>query len=359
MDAIEERRRQRELEKQRIQELLEQYRGVWVYIEKKDDDIHPVSLELLGAGRKLADKLGTELAGVFIGEQLSHLTDKVISYGADKVYTFDDGIYSDYRTEPYMKAFIYLSEKYKPEICLFGSTTNGKDLASAVATDLKAGLTADTTVLDVNVEDRLLEASRPAFGGNIMATILCKTARPQMATVRPRVMKANDPDPARTGEVVAEKLQVTEDEIKTKVVKIVKDLGKKVNLEEADIIVAGGKGLVDAKGFALVQELADVLGATVGASRDAVEAGWIGHEYQIGQTGVTVMPKIYIAIGISGAVQHTVGMQNSGTIIAINNDPEAPIFNFASHGIVGDAFEIVPKMIEELKSRMNGEVQHV
>lgn len=359
MEAIEERRRQRELEKQRIKEMLEQYRGIWVYIEKKDDDIHPVSLELLGAGRRLADKLGAELSGVFIGHDLKGLTDKVIHYGADKVYCLDHEIYKNYRTEPFMKAFITITDKYKPEICLFGSTTNGKDLASAVATDLKAGLTADTTVLDVNVEERLLEASRPAFGGNIMATILCKTARPQMATVRPKVMKAMDPDTSRTGEVIHEFVDISEGEIKTKVVKIVKDLEKKVNLEEADIIVAGGKGLGDAKGFELVHQLADVLGATVGASRDAVEAGWIGHEYQIGQTGVTVMPKIYIAIGISGAVQHTVGMQNSGTIIAINNDPDAPIFNFASHGIVGDAFEIVPKLIEELKSRVYGEVQHV
>lgn len=359
MEAIEERRRQRELEKQRLQELLNNYRGVWVYIEKKGDDIHPVSLELLGAGRKLADKLGTPLAGVLIGEHLHPLTQKVISYGADIVYTFDDPIYDEYRTEPFMKAFIYLADKYKPEICLFGSTTNGKDLASAVATDLKAGLTADTTVLDVNVEERLLEASRPAFGGNIMATILCKTARPQMATVRPRVMKALEPDPTRSGNVIPESIDLSEDEIKTKVVRIVKDLNRKVNLEEADIIVAGGKGLGDAKGFMLVHELAEVLGATVGASRDVVEAGWIDHSHQVGQTGVTVVPKIYIAIGISGAVQHTVGMQNSGMIIAINSDPDAPIFNFAHYGIVGDAFEIVPKLIQELQTRVYGEVQHV
>lgn len=360
MDAIEERRRQRELEKQRLQELLSQYRGVWVYIEKKGEDIHPVSLELLGAGRKLADKLEVELAGVLIGDHIGALTQKVISYGADIVYTFDDPIYELYRTEPYMKSFIYLADKYKPEICLFGSTTNGKDLASAVATDLKAGLTADTTILDVNVEDRLLEASRPAFGGNIMATILCKTARPQMATVRPRVMKALEPDSTRTGKVIAESINITEGEIKTKVVEIVRDIEqKKVNLDEADIIVAGGKGLGDAKGFMLVHQLAEALGATVGASRDAVEAGWIEHAHQVGQTGVTVTPKIYIAIGISGAVQHTVGMQNAGMIIAINKDPDAPIFNFAHHGIVGDAFEIVPKLIGELRAKVNAEVQHV
>lgn len=359
MDAIEERRRQRELEKQRLKELLEQYRGVWVYIEQRGDDIHPVSLELLGAGRKLADKLEVDLCGVLIGYNLGDLANKAIAYGADKVYTFDDVIFSNYRTEPYMKAFLYLAEKYKPEICLFGSTTNGKDLASAVATDLSAGLTADTTVLDVNVEERLLEASRPAFGGNIMATILCKTARPQMATVRPRVMKALEPDYTRTGTIIAESVQISEDEIKTKVIEIVKNVQKKVNLEEADIIVAGGKGLGDEKGFALVHQLAEVLGASVGASRDAVEAGWISHAHQIGQTGVTVTPKIYIAIGISGAVQHIVGMQNSGTIIAINKDPNAPIFNYAHYGIVGDAFEIVPKLIEELKAKVHREVQHV
>jgi len=359
MEAIEERRRQRELEKQRLLEALSQYRGVWVFIEQRGESIHPVSLELLGAGRKLADKLGIELSGVLIGDQVRPLAETAIAYGADQVYLIDQPIFREYRSETFMKAFVHVAEKYKPEICLFGSTINGKDLASAVATDLKAGLTADTTVLDVNVEERLLEASRPAFGGNIMATILCKTARPQMATVRPRVMRALDPDYSRTGKIIEERVEIDETQIKTKIIEIVKEVQEKANLEEADIIVAGGKGLGDAKGFQLVHQLAEVLGASVGASRDAVEAGWISHAHQVGQTGVTVTPKIYIAIGISGAVQHTVGMQNSGTIIAINKDPNAPIFNFATLGIVGDAFEVVPKLIEEIKANLYKEVQHV
>jgi electron transfer flavoprotein alpha subunit len=358
MDAMEERKRQRELEKQRLQELLSAYRGVWVFIEQQQGKILPVSLELLGAGRKLADKLGVELAGVLIGDQVGDLPKTAFAYGADVMYVMDQPIFSHYRSETFMKAFVYLAEKYKPEIVLFGATVNGKDLASAVATDLKTGLTADTTVLDVDVEERLLEASRPAFGGNIMATILCKTERPQMATVRPRVLKAPEPDFTRTGRVVEEFLDIHEEEIKTKVIEVVKDLNKKVNLEEADIIVAGGKGLGDEKGFQLVHQLAEVLGASVGASRDVVEAGWISHAHQIGQTGVTVTPKIYIAIGISGAVQHIVGCQNSGMIIAINKDPNAPIFDIATYGIVGDAFEIVPKMIEEIRARMRGEVQY-
>lgn len=358
MDAADERKRQRELEKQRIQELLSQYRGVWVFIETKNGEVQRVSLELLGAGRALADKLGVELAGILIGDQVEGLAPTLFAYGADLLYVVDAPIYHHYRTEPYMKAFLHVAEKYKPEIVLFGATTNGKDLASAVATDLKTGLTADTTILDVNVEERLLEASRPAFGGNIMATILCKNSRPQMATVRPKVMRALEPDYSRSGKIIREEVPVYEEDIHTKVIQVILENNKKTNLEEADIIVAGGKGLGDEKGFQLIHQLAEVLGAGVGATRDVVEAGWIPHAHQIGQTGITVTPKIYIAIGISGAVQHTVGMQNSGMIIAINKDPNAPIFDIATYGIVGDAFEIVPKLIEELKTRIYGVVQH-
>lgn len=358
MDAAEERKRQRELEKQRIDALLSQYRGVWVFIETKEGEVARVSLELLGAGRALADKLSVELSGILIGDQVEQLAPTLFSYGADAVYVVDAPIYHHYRTESYMKAFLHVAEKYKPEIVLFGATINGKDLASAVATDLKTGLTADTTILDVNVEERLLEASRPAFGGNIMATILCKQTRPQMATVRPKVMKALEPDPSRTGRIIREDVQVTEEEVHTKLVQLILENNKKTNLEEADIIVSGGKGLGDEKGFQLVHQLAEVLGAGVGGTRDVVEAGWLPHPHQIGQTGITVTPKIYIAIGISGAVQHVVGMQNSGMIIAINKDPNAPIFDIATYGIVGDAFEIVPKLIEALKTDIYGVVQH-
>jgi len=330
------------------------WEGVWVYIDQTDGVIAGVSLELLGAGRKLADKLNVPLSGFLLGHNVKSLAETCFHYGADTIYLIDDPVLKNYRSEAYRQCVVDLCNKYKPEIILYGATPNGKDLASAVATDLKTGLTADCTMLDVNVEERLLEASRPAFGGNIMATILCKNTRPQMATVRSKVMKALEPDKDRVGIIIEEKATVQEKDLLTQVLSIVRDTSQRVRLDEAHIIVAGGKGLGDEKGFQLCYELADVLGASVGASRDAVEAGWIDHHYQIGQTGVTVTPKIYFAIGISGAVQHVVGMQNSEFIIAINKDPNAAIHNVATYSIVGDAFEIVPKLIEEFKKVIKG-----
>ncbi|RZT21411.1 electron transfer flavoprotein subunit alpha/FixB family protein [Fictibacillus sp. BK138] len=339
---------------------FEEYSGIWVFIEVKDGEVVPVSLELLGAGKELADKRGTELAGVLIGENVTHLTDSLFEYGADTVYVYDDAIFKDYRTESYMKALLECCQKYKPEVILYGATSTGKDLASAVATDLPTGLTADSTILDIEEDTGLLLASRPAFGGNIMATILCKKYRPQMATVRPKVMKALTPEPGRKGKLVEETASLKEEDIRTKVLEIVRHTTQKVKIDEADIIVAGGKGLGSPNGFQLVHQLAETLGGAVGGSRDVVEAGWIEHHHQVGQTGVTVTPKIYFAIGISGAIQHIVGMQNSGLIIAINNDPEAPIFQSSHYGIVGDAFEIVPLLIEQFKQAFNREaVDHV
>lgn len=341
---------------------MEDNRGVWVFIEQIDNQIAGVSLELLGAGRKLADKLEVPLAGVLLGYGVKAICSKVFEYGADEVYVIDDPVLKDYRTETYMTGVYKLCKMYKPEIFLYGATPNGKDLASAVATDLATGLTADTTMLDVDPENRLLEASRPAFGGNIMATILCKKHRPQMATVRPKVMKALPPESGRSGRVIEEKIGMKEEDVRTKVLKIVRDVGKKVNLADAHVIVAGGKGLGDERGFQLIHELANELGATVGASRDVVEAGWIGHEYQVGQTGETVTPKLYFAVGISGAIQHVVGMKNSDMIIAINKDPNAPIFDVATYGIVGDALEILPKLIEQFRNarkEKGGEVSYV
>jgi electron transfer flavoprotein alpha subunit len=325
---------------------FQDYKGVWVFIEQKDDGVASVSLELLGAGRKLADKRGVELAGILIGENVKHLAKTVFEAGADTVYVYDQPIFKHYRTETYMKALLDCSDKHKPEIILYGATSTGKDLASAVATDLPTGLTADTTELDVEEETGLLLASRPAFGGNIMATILCKKYRPQMATVRSKVMKALPPEIGRTGKIVEETIALKEEDIRTKVLEIVKETVKKVKIDEADIIVAGGKGLGSYDGFQLIHRLAETLGGAVGASRDVVEAGWIEHPHQVGQTGVTVTPKIYFAIGISGAIQHIVGMKNSGIIIAINKDKDAAIFQNCHYGIVGDAFEIVPLLIE-------------
>ncbi|MFE8703573.1 electron transfer flavoprotein subunit alpha/FixB family protein [Cytobacillus sp. FJAT-54145] len=341
--------------------MMEEYRGVWVFMEQNEGEIEGVSLELLGAGRKLADKLDVALAGVLLGDGVKELCSKVIEYGADEVYVIDHPVLKDYRTESYMKGVIHLAEKYKPEIFLYGATPNGKDLASAVATDLSTGLTADTTMLDVDLEKRLLEASRPAFGGNIMATILCKKHRPQMATVRPKVMKALEPDANRQGKVMEEEIPLKEEDMRTKVLKIVKDVTKKASLADAHVIVCGGKGMGDAQKFELIHELANTIGASVGGTRDVVEAGWLPHEMQIGQTGETVTPKIYFAIGISGAIQHVVGMKNSEFIIAINKDPNAPIFDVATYGIVGDALEIVPKLIQqfkEIRKEEGGEISY-
>lgn len=331
--------------------MFDDYRGVWVFIEVNDGEIEGVSLELLGAGRKLADKLDVSLSGILLGSNIKKLSTEVIAYGADQVFVIDHPVLNDYRTESYMKGVMQLAEKYKPEIFLYGATSNGKDLASAVATDLCTGLTADTTMLDVDLDKRLLEASRPAFGGNIMATILCKKHRPQMATVRPKVMKALEKDSSREGKVIEEGILLQEEDMRTNVLKIVKDVTKKVRLADAHVVVAGGKGMGDLKGFQLIHELADTIGATVGGTRDVVEAGWLPHEQQIGQTGETITPKIYFAIGISGAIQHIVGMKNSECIIAINKDPNAPIFDVATYGIVGDALEIVPKLIEQFKEQ--------
>ncbi|WP_043933524.1 electron transfer flavoprotein subunit alpha/FixB family protein [Bacillus sp. EB01] len=340
---------------------LDDYRGVWVFIEAADGKIEGVSLELLGAGRQLADKLEVPLAGVLLGEKVKQLSSTVIAYGADEVYVIDHPVLKHYRTESFMKGVIMLAEKYKPEIFLYGATPNGKDLASAVATDLNTGLTADTTMLDADVSSRLLEASRPAFGGNIMATILCKKHRPQMATVRPKVMKALEPDTSRPGRIIEESIDLSEEDMRTKVLKIVNDITNTVNLADAHVIVCGGKGLGDFQNFQMLYDLAETIGATVGGTRDVVEAGWLPHSLQIGQTGETVTPKIYFAIGVSGAIQHVVGMKNSEFIIAINKDPNAPIFDVATYGIVGDALEIVPKLTEQFKQIRNqkgGEISY-
>jgi electron transfer flavoprotein alpha subunit len=341
---------------------LEEYQGVWVFIEQNEGEIEGVSLELLGAGRTLADKLQVPLAGVLLGNNIRHLANQVITYGADDVYVIDHPVLNTYRTESYMKGVILLAEKYKPEIFLYGATPNGKDLASAVATDLSTGLTADTTMLDVDISNRLFEASRPAFGGNIMATILCKKHRPQMATVRPKVMKALEPDQTRLGRIIEETIDIKEEEMRTKVLQIVKEVSKKANLADAHVIICGGKGMGDLQNFQMLYELADTIGASVGGTRDVVEAGWLPHELQIGQTGETVTPKVYFAIGISGAIQHVVGMKNSEIIIAINKNPNAPIFDIATYGLVGDALEIVPKLIEqfkELRTHIGGELSYV
>ncbi len=327
------------------------YKDVWVFGEQKNGEIANVALELLGEGRKLADQLNVKLAAVLMGQDMEAAAKKLISFGADEVYMVDHPSLKHFNDESYADIFVQLIGKYKPEIVLMGATTYGRSLGPRVASRLNTGLTADCTKLEIDMEKRLLLQTRPAFGGNLMATIICPNHRPQMSTVRPKVMKAPEPDLSRNGEIVKPDVVIPED-VKVKVIDAVSTLCEKVNLTEADIIVSGGRGLGDPKNFVLVEELAGVLGGAVGASRATVDAGWVDYSHQVGQTGKTVGPKVYFACGISGAVQHLVGMSSSDTIIAINKDPEAPIFKTATIGIVGDVLEVLPALISEFKKRL-------
>ncbi|HEY6009388.1 MAG TPA: electron transfer flavoprotein subunit alpha [Geobacteraceae bacterium] len=329
---------------------LAAYRGVWVFIEQTEGEAAKVSWELLGKGRELADTLGVELAALVIGEWVEHLCGEAFAYGADKAYLLDAPVFRHYRTEAYLQGVCHLIAVHKPEIILMGATGLGRDLAGAVATVVGTGLTADCTGLAVDAKGNLMQ-TRPAFGGNIMATIMCDRFRPQMATVRPHVMPMPGRVEGRNGEIVRTSSPVREDDILTKVIEIIHDRSGKehVDIAGAEFIVSGGRGLMGKENFALLQELAEELGGVVGASRSAVDAGWMPPERQVGQTGKTVRPKVYIACGISGAIQHLVGMQDSDVIIAINRDREAPIFEVATYGIVGDLFRIVPAITARLR----------
>ena len=327
-----------------------EYKGVWVYAEQSEGKVKSVALELLSEGRKLADKLGEELAAVLIGKDVSHLTDTLFAYGADKVYLVEHELLERYNSDAYTAMLTGVISKYKPSIMLYGATLNGRDLAPRIAARLRVGLTADCTGLDITEEGLLLQ-TRPAFGGNIIATIVTPEHRPQMATVREGVMRMPEPDPTRTGDVVAVKVCLDAEADAVKIVERVK-AERTVNLKGAKVIVSGGAGVGSAEGFELIRELARVLGGEVGASRAAVDAGYISRDHQVGQTGTTVRPKLYIAAGISGSVQHRAGMSESGTIVAINTDPEAPIFKVADYGIVGDLFKVVPALTEEFRKRL-------
>lgn len=326
---------------------VQEGKGVWIFAEQREGKVAPVALELLGAGRRLADELKAELSAVLFGSTQGE-AEELIKWGADKVYHSPDKIFEKFNDEPYSRLLVNLIREHKPEIVLAGATPIGRSFIPRVAARLRTGLTADCTSLGIDRDTGKLMQIRPAFGGNIMATILCPNNRPQIATVRPRVMKKGEYLPDRKGEIIsvpAENLTC-----RTRVIETVQDASEcKVNLQEADIIVAGGRGLGNAKGFNLLFELAETLDATVAASRAAVDEGWIPYRHQVGQTGKTVCPKIYIACGISGAVQHMVGMQSSDIIIAINKNPEAPIFNVASYGIAGDLYEIIPMLIKKIK----------
>ncbi|MBC8477390.1 MAG: electron transfer flavoprotein subunit alpha [Dehalococcoidia bacterium] len=338
-------------EEAQIKARLKEYHGVWVFVEQIDSEAADVSWELLGVGANLAKTLDVELCTMVIGDKVEELCGESFAYGASKVYLMDDPVFHHYRTVAYARAICYLVGKYKPEIVLIGATGLGRDLAGAVATELRTGLTADCTGLTID-ENRFLLQTRPAFGGNIMATIMTERTRPQMASVRPHVMPMPDKDPSRKGEIVRESLAISEEDIGVKVLEV-EDLrshgAEDIDIAAADIIVAGGRGMKSKENFQVLQELADELGGVVAASRSAVEAGWLPPERQVGQTGKTVRPKIYIACGISGAIQHLVGMQDSDVIIAINRDRQAPIFEVATYGIEGDLFEGGPALTSHIR----------
>ncbi|UCH12618.1 MAG: electron transfer flavoprotein subunit alpha [Candidatus Omnitrophota bacterium] len=328
---------------------ISEYKGVCIVAEQKKGVIQPVTYELLGKGKELADRLDVQLSSILIGENMKDKTDELIHRGADRIYLVDSPKLAHYQDEPYTKIIIELIKEYKPEIVLCGATSTGRSLISRVAVRLKTGLTADCTGLDIDEEKRLLLQNRPAFGGNIMATIMCPNHRPQMATVRHKVMKEAEVDTRRKGEVIKKDYSDKLLQSRTKTVDVVEEEKEKVNLSEADFIVSGGRGLGCPENFSVIQELADTLGAAVGASRAAVDASWISYSHQVGQTGKTVCPKIYIACGISGQIQHLAGMSSSDIIIAINKDADAPIFKVATYGIVGDLFQIVPALVKKIK----------
>jgi electron transfer flavoprotein alpha subunit len=324
------------------------YQGVWVFAEQQDGHLKGVAYELVSKGRELADSLGTELCAVCFGHNVNDVS-RLAAHGADKVYLINDPALASQQEDLYAAELVRLIREYKPEIVLAGATAFGRAFFPRVAAVLQTGLTADCTGLEIDAETGLLRQTRPTFGGNIMATILCRTRRPQMSTVRPRVFKRNTTDETRQGEIIRVDFDKEHITARTRLLSFVKDLTERVKLEDADIIVSGGRGLGKPENFELIRVLADVLGAAVGSSRPPVDDGWIPYAHQVGQTGKTVCPKLYIACGISGAVQHLAGMQTADVIVAINDDPNAPIFEVASYGLVGDLFKIVPLLTDKLK----------
>lgn len=331
-----------------LPEHFKSYQGVWVFIEHEHGHVHQVAWELLGTGRRLADKLGVELAGVVLGDtspKVRAMVDEVYAHGADLCYLMQSDVLHDYRNQPYTAGMTELVNTFQPEILLLGATTQGRDLAGSVATTLLTGLTADCTGLDIDMSDRSLLSSRPTFGGSLMCTIVNLATRPQMATVRPRVMPMPERVPGKTGRFIEHSLTLPEENVVTKVIDFIPDArSDKPQLVFADYIVSGGRGLAKSENFKYVFDLARVIGAEVGASRPAVHADWVDTERQVGQSGKTVRPKFYLAAGVSGAVQHRVGMESSDVIAAINLDPNAPIFDFAHYALMGNALDLLPEL---------------
>lgn len=326
-----------------------QYKDVWVYLEMAEGIPRNVGLELLGEGRKLADSMGQKLVAVLIGAAVKATAREAFAAGADQVLLVEASEVAHFNTDGYTMVFADLIQNYKPAVILIGATNDGRDLGPRIACRVGTGLTADCTALGIDEATGLVAWTRPAFGGNIMATILCPEHRPQMGTVRPSVFKRPVMDYSRSGKIIRVASNVKAADIRTKCIEVIRTCTVACNLEEAEIIVSGGRGMCTPENFTLVEELAAVLGGSVGASRAAVDAGWKPHMHQVGQTGKTVGPKVYFACGISGAIQHVAGMSSANVIIAINKDPDAPIFKMADYGIVGDAIEVLPALIEEFR----------
>ena len=340
------------MQKEEVKDAVDKslYKGVWVYAEQRHGEISSVVFELLNKGSELAKTLNVPLSAILIGSNISAKAQDLINRGADKVYVYDDPILAEFQDDPYSCILADLIKEEKPEIVLMGATNIGRSFASRVAAKIYTGLTADCTALEIDTETRNLMQTRPAFGGNIMATILTPRHRPQMATVRHKVFKEAKVQEGRTGEVINKTIDAQKIINRTKFIGFFKDQSADVNISDADIIVSGGRGLGNPEGFKLIKELADLLGGAVGASRAAVDSDWIPYSHQVGQTGRTVAPKIYIACGISGQIQHMVGMSSSDTIIAINKDKDCPMMQTATYSLVGDLYEIIPAIIKEIKN---------
>ncbi|MHC6178595.1 electron transfer flavoprotein subunit alpha/FixB family protein [Clostridium sp. JNZ X4-2] len=329
---------------------ITEYKGVWVFAEQRDGNLQKVALELLGKGRELADKLGVELTAVLLGSHIDNIAKELIAYGADKVVYADSPLLKHYTTDAYAKVICDVINDKKPEAFLIGATFIGRDLGPRVAARLKTGLTADCTGLDIDAESKNLLMTRPAFGGNLMATIECAEHRPQMSTVRPGVFEKLKKDENRTANINKFTADLRSSDIRLKVDEVIKIAKDVMDIGEADVIVSGGRGLGSKEGFKVLKELADLLGGTIAGSRATIDSGWIDKAYQVGQTGKTVRPKLYIACGISGAIQHLAGMQDSDFIVAINKDDGAPMMKVADLALVGDYRKIIPEMVSQIKA---------
>lgn len=328
---------------------IAEYKGVFVFVEQRENEVQRVSLELIGKGREIADKLDEKVTAVILGNSIANKTKSLIHHGADEVIYVDDEALAIYMTEPYTKALAEVINAKKPEIFLIGATTIGRDLAPRVSARVHTGLTADCTSLDIDEENKGLLMTRPAFGGNIMATIICPDHRPQMSTVRPGVMQLFEMDETRQGSIEEFKVEFSKADRNIEILEMVKETKQKINIEEANVLISGGRGIGKPENFEMLKELAVGLDGQVSASRAVVDSGWIDRDHQVGQTGKTVRPDLYVACGISGAIQHLAGMEESDFIIAINKDSGAPIFEVADVGIVGDINKVVPALIEELE----------